>query len=213
MRKLLVLSLAIILTICPCFAWGKKKDTNAADESKGYVGTLPNVSKNFTPSEEKEAKPIFEESKNFNSANEIKPIPRDNPAFVNIILKSDKTSQYLNDINEIIPMLEKIYDAIENKDNVQRFVAKVYFLNKNCDYLRDKYANKPESSYISFQKLMEVNMHCKSVSLLRSEAEKYNPYLAYSGAGYIYNSNNIEQQLEYLMAEIEQAIVILKEVD
>lgn len=211
MRKLLILSLTVILTVSPCFAWGKKKDNSASQEGKGYVGTLPDVSKNFATTEPKDAKPIFEESKQFNSANEIKPIPRDNPAFVNIILKTDKTSQYLNDINEIIPMLEKIYDAIENKDNVQRFVAKVYFLNKNCDYLREKYSDKPESNYISFLKLMEVNMHCQSISLLRAEAEKYNPYLAYTGAGYIYNSNNIDQQLEYLKAELEQAIIVLKE--
>ncbi len=36
-------------------------------------------------------------SKNFNSENELKPIPRENPAFVNIILKSEKTTQYVND--------------------------------------------------------------------------------------------------------------------
>ena len=58
---------------------------------------------------------------------------------------------------------------------------------------------------------MEVSLHSQSVSLLRSEAEKYNPYLAYSGAGNIYNSNNIDQQLEYLKYEIEQAIIVLKE--
>lgn len=209
MRKILVLILGILLTIGPGFSAGKMK--NADLEGKGYVGTLPDISKSFATSEPKSAKPIIEGSKQFNSANEIKPVPRDNPAFVNIILKTDKTSQYLNDVNEVIPMLEKIYDAIENKDNVQRFVAKVYFLNKNCDYLRDKYTNKPESSYISFQKLMEVSMHAQSVSLLRSEAERYSPYLAYTGAGYIYNSNNIDQQLDYLKQEIEQAIIVLKE--
>lgn len=211
MRKLAVLIMVIILSVSPCFAWGKKNAATGDLEGKGYVGTLPDVSKNFAPSEPKSAKPIIDGSKHFNSANEIKPVPRDNPAFVNIILKTDKTSPYLNDVNEIIPMLEKIYDAIENKENVQRFVAKVYFLNKNCDYLRDKYANKPESSYVSFQKLMEVSLHAQSVSLLRSEAERYNPYLAYTGAGSIYNSNNIDQQLEYLKYELEQAIIVLKE--
>lgn len=212
MRKLAVLFLVILLSVSPCLAWGRKSNAATGDlEGKGYVGSLPDISKSFATSEPSTAKPIIEETKKFNSANEIKPVPRDNPAFVNIILKTDKTSPYLNDINEIIPMLEKIYDAIENKENVQRFTAKVYFLNKNCDYLRDKYANKPESSYISFQKLMEVSLHSQSVSLLRSEAEKYNPYLAYSGAGNIYNSNNIDQQLEYLKYEIEQAIIVLKE--
>ena len=214
MRKLAVLGLAVILSISPCFAWGwwGKKNTSTQElEGKGYVGTLPNVTKNFTTSEPKDAKPIFQGSQEFNSANEIKPVPRDNPAFVNIIMKKEKTSEYINDINEIIPMLEKVYDLIENKENVQRFVASVYFLNQNCEYLRKKYLEKPESSYVSFQKLMEVSMHAKSDSLLKTEAEKYNPYLAYSAKRYIYNNNNINQQLEYLKTELEETIVVLKD--
>ncbi len=212
MRKLVILTIALTLGITPCFAWGWGKKNNTQEiEGKGYVGTLPNVSKNFTTNEPAEAKPVFQGSREFNSANEIKPIPRDNPAFVNIILKKDKTSEYINDINEIIPMLEKVYDIIENQENVQRFVASVYFLNKNCEFLRNKYLDKPESNYVSFQKLMELNLHAQSVSLLRAEAEKYNPYLAYSGAGYIYNNNNIDQQLEYLKIELEETIVVLKD--
>ena len=46
---------------------------------------------------------------------------------------------------------------------------------------------------------------------LRAEAEKYRPYLAYTGAGYLYNDNVIDQQLEYLKTEIEDTIVVLKE--
>ena len=58
---------------------------------------------------------------------------------------------------------------------------------------------------------MELSMHAKSIALLRTEAEKYNPYLAYGSAGYIYNPNNITEQLDYLKTEIEQTIIILKE--
>jgi len=210
MRKLLALILILMLTPASCFAFFGKKQT-VDTEGKGYMGTLPDVTKTFATSEPSNAKPVFEETKNFHSTKEIKPAPRENPAFVNIILKSDKTSPYLNDINEVIPMLEKIYDSIEARDNVQKFVARVYFFNKNAEYLRDKYNNKPESSYVSYKKLMEVSLHAQSVSLLRSEAEKYNPYLAYSGAGYVYNPQNIDQQLEYLKYEIEQAIIVLKE--
>ena len=44
------------------------------------------------------------------------------------------------------------------------------------------------------------------------EAEKYKPYLAYTGAGYLYNENVIDQQLDYLKTEIEETIVVLKDV-
>ena len=201
---------AIIFIAFFCLpVYGAKK--NPAFDGMGYVGTLPDLTRQYQPTEPKSTKPVIEQVENFHSSDQVKPIPRDNPAFVNIILKQDKTTRYVNDINEFIPMLEKIYDSIEDGENVQLFNAKVYFFNKNADYLRDKYVEKPEGEYISFKKLMELSTHAKSIALLRSEAQKYNPYLAYSGAGYIYDPDNITQQLEYLKKEVEQAILLLRD--
>ena len=201
---------AIIFIAFFCLpVYGAKK--NPAFDGMGYVGTLPDLTRQYQPTEPKSTKPVIEQVENFHSSDQVKPIPRDNPAFVNIILKQDKTTRYVNDINEFIPMLEKIYDSIEDGENVQLFNAKVYFFNKNADYLRDKYVEKPEGEYISFKKLMELSTHAKSIALLRAEAQKYNPYLAYSGAGYIYDPDNINQQLEYLKKEVEQAILLLRD--
>lgn len=206
MRKLFAVIFIVLFCVPLCCA----KDKTDFD-GKGYAGTLPDLSRQYTPSEPKSTKPVFEQVDNFHSSDQIKPAPRDNPAFVNIILKQDKTTRYVNDINEFIPMLEKIYDSIDDNENVQLFNAKVYFFNKNADYLRTKYLEKPEGEYISFKKLMELSTHAKSVALLRSEALKYNPYLAYTGAGYIYDPNNITQQLEYLKTEVEKTILLLKD--
>ncbi len=210
MKKLAVFCLAIILSTGASFGWGFKKDTPET-EGRGYVGTLPDISKSFNTNEPKDTKPLFEESKDFNSASEIKPVPRDNPAFVNIILKDNKTSPYLNDINELLPQLENLLICIEDKESVQLFNAKAFFFTKTVEYLRNKYENTPESNYISFKKLMELSTHTQSVATLRAEAEKYRPYLAYTGAGYLYNDNVIDQQLDYLKTEIEDTIVVLKE--
>lgn len=224
MKKLLALCLALSLSITSCFAWGwwGKKDStkNSAsnqnveveNQGSGYVGTLPDVTKNFKTTETQKIKPIFEESKNFNSSDEIKPIPTDNPAFVNIMLKHDKRSPYLNDIySDILPQLENILQCIDDKKNVQIFNAKVFFFNKTVEYLQEKYNGKPESNYTSFLKLLELNTHTKTIANLRREAEKYRPYLAYTGSGYLYNENVISQQLEYLKTEIQDTIVILRE--
>ncbi len=211
------------LNIPSCYAWGwwnKNSDKKSGDvkieaetSGKGYVGTLPDVSKNFTPQDSENGKPVFDKTKDFNSANEIKPIPKDNPSFVNIILKPDKTSPYLNDIYKLLPQLENILICIENHYDVQKFNAKVYFFNKTVEYLQKKYANYPESNYISFLKISELSNHAQSIANLRAEAEKYRPYLAYTGAGYLYNDNVIDQQLEYLKNEIEDTIVIIKEAE
>lgn len=221
MRKFLVLSIALILSTSSCYAWGwKKKEQPKVDTSnvevqpdgKGYVGKLPDISKSFKTSEPQKTKPIFEESKNFNSSQEIKPVPRDNPAFVNIILKEDKRSPYVNELNaDVIPQLENLLLCIEKKLDVQKFNAKVFFFTQTVEYMQNEYEGKPEINFVSFKKLQELSNHSKAVATLRQEAEQYKPYLAYTGAGYLYNENTINQQLEYLKTEIEETIVILKE--
>ncbi len=212
MKKSLILILALIFSSTNAFAFFGKND-QIDTEGKGYLGTLPNLTKEYETSEPAEGTPIFDKTQQFHSANELKPIPREDPSFVNIILKPDKTSEYITDLNEFILMLEKIYDSIENREDVQKFAAKVYFFNKNADYFRDKYANKPESYFISYQKLLDLSLRANTISNLRTEAEKYKAYLAYSNSGRIYNSENIDQQLEYLKNEIESVIVILKEAE
>lgn len=184
-------------------------------EGKGYVGTLPVLTRNYGSNEEAtdntpaSVSPI--PSKDFNSEREIKPAPVEDPSFVNIILKTDKTSRYANDLNEFIPILEEIYDMLDENKNVQIFNAKVYYFNKSVDYFRDKYAGKPESQFISYKRLLELNTHSRSIALLRSEAEKYNPYLSYGSEGYIYNPNNLREQMGYLKNEVRQTILLLRE--
>lgn len=206
-------TLIIISLLCLQANYSFAKSTPEDFEGKGYVGTLPNLNRGYEVKEVKKTPTEPKPSKDFNSENELKPVPRDNPAFVNIILKTDKTTQYTNDINEFIPLLEDIYDLIDDNSNVQIFNAKIYYFNKSAEYLRDKYKNKPESQYVSFRRLMELNTHAKSIAILRNEAEKYNPYLAYGSSGYIYNPNNISEQLDFLKTEIQQTILILKDND
>ena len=60
---------------------------------------------------------------------------------------------------------------------------------------------------------MALGTHAKSVATLKSEAEKYKKYLAYQSTGAIYAPENVNQQLEYLRQELEDTLVILKQVD
>lgn len=223
MKKLAVLCLVIMLSSTSCFAWSWRKKTPSKNniqteievepDGSGYRGKLPDLTKGFKTSEPQNTKPVFETTKDFNSSEEIKPVPRDNPSFVNIILKQDKTSPYINDINDILPQLENLLLCIENNNDVQKFNAKAYFFNKTVEYLKNKYAGMPESSFFSFRKLLELSTHIQSLATLRAEAEKYRPYLAYTGAGYLYNDNVINEQLEFLKEELEDTIVILKQVN
>jgi len=196
----------------PSYAWfGRKKDKALEKElqGKGYAGTLPNIKPE--PSQTKVSTPIFESQEGFNDPAELKPVPKDNPAFIDIIQKKDKTSEYVKDANNMIPILEKLYDCIEDNESLQLFATKANVLTMNIDYIYNKYNGKPESYYESFKKLQEVNRYTKSIATLRREAVVYQKYLAYSESGSIYNPENISQQLEYLKEEINSAILLLKE--
>jgi len=210
MRKLLILILILSIAPASCYGAFFKKAKESPDPSKGYMGTLPDLTTEHQPSETNISTPIFNKTKEFNSENEIKPIPRDDPAFVNIILKKDKTSPYINDIQEFIDMLEQIYDAIEANDATPQFNAKVYYLNMSADYFKDKYESRPESEYVSYKQIIKVSEDAKKVAKTRSDAEKYKRYYAYTDTGAEYSANNIDMQLFNLKLTVEKVINILK---
>ncbi len=194
------------------FFWNRKdKALEKELQGKGYAGTLPELNDKIEKSKTKVTTPIFDAQEGFNDPSELKPVPKDNPAFIDIIQKKDKSSEYVDDANEIIPMLEKLADCIDDNENVQLFVTKANLLTMNIDYLAKKYDGKPESYFESFKKLQEVNRYVKSIANLRREAVTYQRYLAYSTTGSIYNPENIALQLQYLLEELNTVILMLKD--
>lgn len=213
MKKFLICLLLLTIALPSNAAFWNKKNKALEQElqGKGYAGNLPEIGEKIERSKTKVTTPVFEAQEGFDDPAELKPTPKDNPAFVNIILKKDKSSPFVNDANEIIPMLEKLVDCIEDNESLQLFITKANLLTLNVDNLTEKYNGKPESYYESFRKLQEVNRYVKSIALLRKEAVTYQRYLAYSESGSIYNPENINQQLQYLLEELNTAILLLRE--
>ena len=213
MKKFLVCLILLSIALpSHAFFWNKKdKALEKELQGKGYAGTLPDIGEKIEKSKTKVTTPIFESQEGFDDPSELKPVPKDNPAFINIIQKKDKNSEFVDDANEIIPMLEKLVDCIEDNESLQLFITKANLLTLNIDSLAKKYNGKPESFYESFRKLQEVNRYVKSISLLRKEAVTYQRYLAYSESGSIYNPENIANQLQYLLEELNTAILLLRE--
>ena len=213
MKKFLVCLILLSITLpSHAFFWNKKdKALEKELQGKGYAGTLPDIGEKIEKSKTKVTTPIFESQEGFDDPSELKPVPKDNPAFINIIQKKDKNSEFVDDANEIIPMLEKLVDCIEDNESLQLFITKANLLTLNIDNLTKKYDGKPESFYESFRKLQEVNRYVKSISLLRKEAVTYQRYLAYSESGSIYNPENIANQLQYLLEELNTTILLLRE--
>ena len=215
MKKVFGFIILIIILALPTSAktMDNTIDSMNIQSQKGYIGTLPDVTAKFKPSAPAEATPVFEAQQGFDDPDMLKPVPKNNPAFINIMYKQDKHNQYLKDVARIIPIVEQLIDGIENEISSQIFVAKADLLYLNIDALRRKYEGKPESYYLSFTKLMPLGTHAKSIATLRSEAERYNKYLAYQSSGAIYAPDNVNQQLDYLRQELEDVLVILKQVN
>ena len=213
MKKFLIVLLLFCFTLpSHAFFWNKKNKTLEKEmQGKGYAGTLPKLENKQENNRQKVNTPIFESVDNFNNPSDLKPVPKDNPAFINIIQKKDKAPEYMNDITEIIPMLEKLAECIDDNESIQLFITKANLLTLNIDNLNEKYNGKPEGYYQSFRKLQEINRYVKSLAKLRQEAVMYQRYLAYSASGSVYNPENINRQLQYLSEELNAAILILKE--
>jgi len=211
MKKIFTILLLLFLSVTQsAFSFSKKADITIP-EGSGYVGTLPNVTERFQKFQPEESKPSYELQEMFNDQNGITPAPTNDPAFINIIMKKDKTSQYINDLRDIIVIIEKIQTCIEDEDNIQKFNAKTYYLKESVKYLKNKYQNRAEGSYISYRKLLQLNSHIQAVSQLRVESEIYTPYLTSAQNGNLFTQNNINTQLDYLLAEIKDTLVVLKE--
>ena len=88
MRKIFAVFIFVIL-LCPHAAFAKKSTAPAIPNGSGFVGKLPNVSDRFQKAPTEESDPAFQYEDNFSDKDDIKPAPRNNPAFINIIMKKD----------------------------------------------------------------------------------------------------------------------------
>lgn len=179
----------------------------------GYKGSLPDIS---TPFEYKrnttgESHKIFNTIDEFDNPAQFKKIPRENPTYIDIILKKDKSSPYINDLNDVIPLLEKLQKCIQNNGSIQKFNAIASSIIDHADYISQKYADKPEKYYISYAKLQNIAAQARSVATLRCESQVYIKYLATQGDGQIYSKESIQTQIDLLEKELDNTIKILKD--
>ena len=180
----------------------------------GYMGTLPDIKSEFdykrnTPST---SVPSFNANP-VDSSQELKPIPRDDKSFLEIILKKDKTTEYTIDINDAISCLEKLKTCIESDNDIQKFNASISNLIDNAQFIRDKYANRPESAYISYKTLLNLSDEARRVAILRTQAQAYMKYLPYSTSGAEYKASNIKSKVKKLEKSVNQTLYVLKNLD
>ena len=87
MKKFIVCLILFSIALPSNAAFWNKKDKALEKElqGKGYAGNLPNLEDKMEKTKTKVTTPIFESQEGFNDPKDLKPVPKDNPAFINII--------------------------------------------------------------------------------------------------------------------------------
>lgn len=93
----------------------------------GYMGTLPDVEAEFNylrKEKTEKAMPVYTiDELDKQNENELRPVPREDENYVDIIIKKDKTSKYLTDVNSVILILEKLRKCLNTDGDIQKFNA------------------------------------------------------------------------------------------
>ena len=186
--------------------------TTSVSYSSGYKGSLPDIKGAFdyvraTP---QTTKGIFN-TLDDNEKPNYKKIPKENKAYIDIILKKDKTSPYLTDLNDVIAILEKMQKCINSNGSIQKFNAIASSIIDHADYMAEKYRDKPERFYISFAKLQTVAAQAREIATLRCESQVYIKYLLTQADGKVYSQDSINQQIQNFEIEVDNAIKIMKD--
>ena len=184
----------------------------------GYVGTLPNIEAEFEymkkqePTQRGDA-PFSIEQLDQENAKKLKPIPRENDTYVDIIVKKDKTTKYLKDVNSVIIILEKLRKCINTEQSIQVFNAIVSNLIDNIEYIRVEYKDKPESNYLSYNRLQALSLEARDVASFRMQGQAAQKYMPYSATNNIYTKENLDAKLEKLLVNVNETLFILKNLD
>lgn len=177
----------------------------------GYQGSLPDINAEFEylrKTGPQTSRPLF--NHNQDTQSKLAPAPRDNKTYIDIILKKEQKTPYIDDINDVIRILEKMQDCILTNGKVQRFNALASYLIDNADFMRTRYKNQPEEHYITFKKIMALSAQARSIASLRCEAEIYIKYLPYQNEGQSYSKENIQKQISYFEKELEETLKLLR---
>lgn len=180
----------------------------------GYMGTLPDLNSEFDYKRDipKTSAPIFDPTQN-PSNSELKPIPRNDKSYLEIIIKKDKTPEYTNDVNDVITTLEKLKSCIESNNDIQNFNAIVSNVIDNIQFIQEKYTNKPESAYMSYRSMIKFSNEARKVAILRTQAQVYTKYLPYTTTGAQYRPSNVKAQISKLGKSVNQTLYVLKNLD
>ena len=186
--------------------------TNQEEEiPQGYYGTLPNIEEDFnykkqsSPTSKEIGIKIPDESEL--TEENLKPAPFDDALFLDMIIKKDPDSEYLQDIQKTKKALTNLKKCIEEKGDIQRFNANVNMVELHVQNLKKKYDDKSEALKESYIDVLNTNYYAKLLGNLKYDANYYARYIPTTEGKY--SKENILKEEEDLLNRINKTLFLL----
>ena len=183
----------------------------------GYMGTLPDVEAEFSYlRKEHSAKsmPAYTvEELDKKTEKDLKPIPREDKDYVDIIIKKDKSTKYLDDVNSVIIILEKLRKCLNTDGNIQRFNAIVSNLIDHVYYIQEEYKDKPEANYLSYSKLIILSAEAREAANFWTQGKLTEPYIPYTSSSNVYKKEDLEVKKQKLLNDVSETLFVLKNLE
>ncbi len=185
-----------------------KKNDN--EPQQGYSGVLPNIEDDFkykkqsTTTQKQDM--IIPEEKNIEEEN-LKQAPFNDALFLDVIVKKEKSSNYVNDLQRTKFALNNLKKCIENKEDIQRFNACVNMVDMYVKNLQNKYQDTSTSLKESYIDILNTNYYAKLLGNLKYDSNYYSQYIPTSQGKY--SKSNIEQEEEKLLNRINKTLFLI----
>jgi len=183
------------------------------DMPKGYYGVLPDIYSDFrykkktpsTPKDEELKIPTVEEL----DEEEYREAPYNDTLFLDNIVKKEKTSDYVNNLQKIKYSLTCLKEALENDYDIQRTNAAINMVDLNTQYLQSKYQNQTEALKESYKQIVAVNYYSKVLGNLLYDANYYSRVVPVSDGQY--SEDNIKSEKRKLLNKVNKALFLIIE--
>lgn len=188
--------------------------TNKYEEiPKGYYGKLPDIEADFkyknqsaNSSSEINAKPpklgdLEDEN--------LKKAPYDDALFLDVIVKKEKTSTYVNDLQRTKFALQNLKKCLEEKGDIQRYNGCVNLVDLYSKNLKNKYENKSESLKESYIDILNTAYYAKVLGNLMYDANYYARYVPTQSGSY--SKENIDFEKNKLLNRVNKTLLLISE--
>ena len=186
--------------------------TNKTEEiPQGYYGTLPNIGQDFNYKKQTASSATQDINAKLPKENledeDLKPAPYNDSLFLDVIVKKEKASNYINDVQKTKLALANLKKCIEDNGDIQRFNGCVNMVELYSKNLQKKYENQSDSLRESYIDILNTNYHAKVLGNLLYDANYYSRYVPVNEGKY--SKQNIEKQKQDLLKRINKTLFLI----